>query len=289
VEDLLAVARELHQHDWLAGVRIDVRARPRELQVGAGHLRDAAVALRVRQAVLEQVERLAACDLLRADAVALGRVAADDDRVLRDAEDRRRPFERALLLLLGLLERRQQILRRHRPRDHTMVRVEQVPLRRRAAVGERARLRRIQQPVEAPRRDRHLLQPRCHRRAGQVRLEVVELQDGRLADQLRGRGRVVHARELDHDLVRALLADLRLRDAELVDPVPHDVDRAGQVVCRQRVALRRVRLQHHLEAALEVQAEGRLAVDGRAGNGEQGDADESRDDAAEQREVSTPV
>jgi len=34
------------------------------------------------------------------------------------------------------------------------------------------------------------------------------------------------ARELDHDLVRALLADLGLGDAELVDPLAHDRDRA---------------------------------------------------------------
>src|SRR5207247_6524189 len=54
VEDLLALARELHQHDGLARLRIDVGARAGKLQVGAGHLRDAVVALRIWQAVRGQ-------------------------------------------------------------------------------------------------------------------------------------------------------------------------------------------------------------------------------------------
>ena len=62
----------------------------------------------------------------------------------------------------------------------------------------------------------------------------------------------------------ALLADLRLRHAELVDAALHDRDRPVEIGRRQRVALRRHRLQHDLEAALEVEAEDRLLVDRRA-------------------------
>ena len=75
---------------------------------------------------------------------------------------------------------------------------------------------------------------------------------------------------------RALLADLRLRDAELVDAPLHDRDRAVEVVRRELVALRRNRLQDHLEAALEVEAESRLLVDRRPGDGEHDRADERR-------------
>ena len=66
--------------------------------------------------------------------------------------------------------------------------------------------------------------------------------------------RVVHAGELDDDLVAALLADLRRGDAELVDAVAHDRDRAVEVGRGQLVAVRRLRLQDDLEAALEVEA-----------------------------------
>ncbi len=49
--------------------------------------------------------------------------------------------------------------------------------------------------------------------------------------------------------------------------------------------LRRHRLQRHLEAALEVEAERRLLVERRAGNGEQADADERGREQADEDEV----
>ena len=50
---------------------------------------------------------------------------------------------------------------------------------------------------------------------------------GRTSSSTRCRrgGRIVDAGQLDHDLVRPLLADLGLRDAELVDPIAHGFDR----------------------------------------------------------------
>jgi hypothetical protein len=82
------------------------------------------------------------------------------------------------------------------------------------------------------------------------------------------------AGQLDHDLVRALLADLGLGDAELVDAVAHDVDRAVDVLGREHVALRRLRLEDDLEAALEVEALAEALVRRRAGPADEAHADE---------------
>ena len=97
------------------------------------------------------------------------------------------------------------------------------------------------------------------------------------------------AGKLDDDLVGALLADLRLGDAELVNPVPHDLDRPADVVGGQRVALRRYRLQHDLESALEVEPERRLAVGRRARDHEQGHPGERQKDDPQQDEMVAPV
>jgi hypothetical protein len=127
------------------------------------------------------------------------------------------------------------------------------------------------------------------RRAGDVGLEVVELEDRGLADQRRSRPWIVDTGELDHDLVRALLPDLGLGDAELVDSVPHDLDRPVDVLGGQLVALRRHGLEDDLEAALQVEAERGLLVSRRTWHDQKRDADERRDDAAEQDEMVTPV
>jgi hypothetical protein len=68
----------------------------------------------------------------------------------------------------------------------------------------------------------------------------------------------VDAGQLDHDLVCALLADLGLGHTQLVDAAPHDCDRPVEVLRGQLVALGRLRLQHDLEAAAQVEAEHRL-------------------------------
>ncbi|TML23210.1 MAG: hypothetical protein E6G32_06425 [Actinobacteria bacterium] len=179
---------------------------------------------------------------------------------------------------LGLEQHR---FRRLRPRPRNLLVVKQVPLRRRSLVGERDRLGSGEQIEQAAHGDRLVLE-RVDRRAGQVGLEVVELQDGRLSDQLRGDRGILDARELNHDLILALLPDLGLGHAQLVDAVPHDRDRAVDRVGIELVSLLRNRFEHDLETALEVEAERQLPVRGRAWHGQQGDAGERRDDKAEQ-------
>ena len=122
------------------------------------------------------------------------------------------------------------------------------------------------------------------RRPGERRLEVEELELRGRADDLGGRLRILDAGELDDDLVVALRADLGLRDAELVDAVPHDLDRALEVLLGELAVRRRNRLQRDLEAALQVEAERRLLVERRARDREQRDADERRDEQPEDEE-----
>ena len=99
------------------------------------------------------------------------------------------------------------------------------------------------------------------RRADEVLLEVVELELGGLPDQLGGFLRIGDAGQLDDDLVVALLADLGLGDAELVDAVPHDVHRAIEVLVGEGLTLGRSGFQHDLEPALEIEAERRALVE----------------------------
>jgi hypothetical protein len=85
----------------------------------------------------------------------------------------------------------------------------------------------------------------------QVVLQVVELELRRLTDDLDRARPVEHARQLDADLVLALLAHLGLGDAELVDPVADDLDRAVEIRLGQLVvAALRLSLEHDLDSAL---------------------------------------
>ena len=127
------------------------------------------------------------------------------------------------------------LLRRLRRRRDGLVAEEVVRLGRPLRAG----LYPLQEAVERRRGERVAV--RVVRRADEVVLEVEQHELRGLADQLRGRGGVVHAGELDHDLVAALLADLGLGHAELVDAVLHDRDRTVEVVGRELVALRRMR------------------------------------------------
>ena len=122
------------------------------------------------------------------------------------------------------------------------------------------------------------------RRADERRLEVEKLELRGRADDLGGRFGILDAGKLDHDLVVALRPDLGLRDAELVDAVAHDLDRAVEVFLGEVAVRRRNRLQRDLEPALEVEAERRRLVQRRAGDREQRDADERCDEQPEDEE-----
>ena len=79
-------------------------------------------------------------------------------------------------------------------------------------------------------------------RACDVILQVIELELGGRADDLRGLRWVADPGQLDDDLILALLPGVRLGDAKLVDPVPHDRDGAVHVRGGELVALGRNRL-----------------------------------------------
>ena len=137
-------------------------------------------------------------------------------------------------------------------------------------------------------RDR-LLRDRVDRRREEVVLELVELERGGRPDD-RDRALLVEdARELDDDLVVALLAHLGLGHAELVDAVADDVLGAVERGTVERLAWARLRLQHDLDPALQVEAERRLLVDRRARDREQRDADERSEHRQDENDLSTTI
>jgi hypothetical protein len=94
--------------------------------------------------------------------------------------------------------------------------------------------------------------------ADHVGLPVVEEQLRGLADHLFGLFRIAHVRQRDVDFVRPRALDFRLRHAQLVDALTHDVDRAVQrfgVDFRLRGGLG---LVDELDAALQVEAQAGL-------------------------------
>ena len=280
-----AGVRELHRHDRLAGRGVEVLARAVELQVLAGHLRDGLARLdRLFAAVVaDQVVRVAR-RICRADARAdvLADPAAEDGRVGRNAEDA--PPLRQRARFAGSLDRvrlEQLVLVADGPGAHLLLVVEEVPGRVRAVLDER--LLAGEESVERLLGNREAL---CADRRGlEVRLQVEELELGRLAEDLDHLLRVLQPREVDHDLVVALCADLGLRDAQSIDAVAQDLDRAVEVGLLQRPVRRRYRLERHLEPALEVEAERRLLLERRAGKGDQSDGDQAGDDQQRKDEV----
>ena len=280
LELVRALARELHRHDRLAAAaraRVEVGACPRQLQVLAGHLRD------IRRVVPEEVVvglvgRGAASGLAARThngfrLVGIGAAARDDDHAFGHGEDV------AVRLSVGLLLRFR--FRRVRPRDHVLrLRVDDVPGVRLPVLDLGLNLR--EELVERRVLDRKALDG--DRRTDQGGLEVVELELRRRPDDLgRGLG-ILDARELDDDLIRALGVDLRLGDAELVDAIAHDVDRAVEVFLRQLAVGRRDRLERDLESALQVEAERRLLVQRRRRDGHQDNGDEGRTEQPENEE-----
>ena len=118
--------------------------------------------------------------------------------------------------------------------------------------------------VRAPRRRRFR---RCGvaRRADHVGLPVVEDQLRRLADLLFGAVRIRNVGERDGDFFRSRELDFGLRDAQLVDALAHDFDRAVERFAVDFRLRRRLALVGELHAALEVEPETRLFGDDRDG------------------------
>ena len=119
-------------------------------------------------------------------------------------------------------------------------------------------------------------------RVEDVRFPVVEVQLGGGADLLGGAVGVRDAREVDLDLLAAEQLQLRLGDAERVDAVAHDLQRAVQRLLVDRRLLRgRLALVDELDAALEVQAElRRLRRDDHRGGGDQSEDQEQDEQRA---------
>ena len=272
--DLAALGREVERDDRLpTAARAVVDVLLGVLDVGAHE----------RRVVVEDVP---ARDVVVLRGRAVGVLGAHDDRPRLDLDD--------LLvgrgLLLGLVgEEVGAVLLR--PGDDLLVlRVQQVPgavrrggvrVARRALGGEldgvveRQRRRRVTRLRAA--RDAGVARVGLATRPHDVGLPVVEVQLGDLADLLFGALGVGDVRERDVDLVRPGTLDLRLGDAEVVDALAHDVDRAVDRVRRDRRLLGRLGLVDQLDAALEVQAAlGRLGQDDRQRAGQE-QADEQQD------------
>ena len=240
LSNLSSLTRELHGHDRRArraGARVEVRPRTRELEILARHLRH------VRRVVLEEV-------VVRA----IGRHAAPlrpagtNDRAL-SARDHHHALGYRTKLAAGRefsagLPKRVRLRPVWARDDPLRRRVDDVVLGRRSVLRLRLHLR--QQLVE-----RHVLDRLAANRDGRADergLEVVELELRGRADDLCSRLGVLDAGELNHDLVVALSPDLGLGDAELVDPIPHDVDRPVEILLREVAVRRRDGLEGDLEA-----------------------------------------
>jgi hypothetical protein len=288
VELVAARAGELHQDDRALGLR-EVLAGAVELEVGARHLR-CRVLLVVRVVVEEVVVVPGRRRLVHAGAVALADAAVEDDPLLGDAVELEALGERLAGVrlealpalaqpLLGVLRAENDLLR---------LRVDEVPLLGRALLGLRLDL--LQQLKQVLRRLRKGQQPLLDGSGfPDVGLKVVQPELRGLADQRCGLPGVVDARQLDRDLVGALLADLGLADAELVDAGPHDLHGARHVLVGDLVILRRHGAEHDLEAALKVEAELRLLLERRPRHRQQRHGDESEGRQTEEEEVVTPI
>ena len=112
-----------------------------------------------------------------------------------------------------------------------------------------------------------------------VLLPVVEEELGRRADLLGGALGVLDAGQVDLDLVLAGARELRLGDAEGVDAVAHDVERALQRLGGDLRLLRRLALVDELDAALQVEAELRRLGQDRRGR----PCDQTEDDQQDEQ------
>jgi hypothetical protein len=119
-----------------------------------------------------------------------------------------------------------------------------------------------------------------------VRLPVVELEPGRVADLLARALGVLHVREPDRDLPRAGALDLGLGDAQRVDALAHRLDRVVDGLRRDlRDLRRRLALVDELDAALEVEPELGVLRERRPRDDHQQRQHEQSGDDAQDRQV----
>ena len=87
-----------------------------------------------------------------------------------------------------------------------------------------------------------------------VPFHVLELQHGRLAQHGNGLFRILHSGQFHDDLVLALALDHRFRQAQFIDPAFDDLDGPVDGVVIHLAFRRFLGLEHHMGAALQVQA-----------------------------------
>ena len=282
VELVGAVVREVQEDDRLPGLRVEVLASAVPgVEVLAGQRRDRVLGV-VRLVLVEVVPGLRRRDAAGAGLGRGGRVVgagvapAGEDRLV--ARDDVELGALGRLASLHLLE--ELLLRPGRARQPLLLVAVEVPLARRRPLGEVVLGVRSGSSVSlgtgfpfASGGDRL-----------DVGLQVVELELRRLADHLGRALGIDLARDTDDDLVRLLLADLRLGDADLVDTLADDLDGAVEVLVGQLLPRLRPRLEHDLQAALEVEAERRLAEVAERDDGGDGAEEDEQDE-----EVATHV
>jgi len=119
-----------------------------------------------------------------------------------------------------------------------------------------------------------------------VGLPVIEVQLRRPADLLFGARRIAHVRQRDQDFGGARALDFGLRDAELVNPFAHDVDRAFERFGVHLGPRGGLGLIDELHAALQVEPQAGLFRLHRARDADdreqQRDDDQPRDDQQDQ-------
>ncbi len=272
LEHAVAVAVEGELHDRRAGL-VEALAHPARVQILAGELGPV-----VEEVVVDdgRVRAAGTAAPVRSPRLRVGAAAGEDHQAVRNLEDL---LARKELRVAGGEQLGACV---GRARDQVLLLAEEEELRRLAG--------RLREPLDGreqrvARRVRDRVEVRVDRGAGEVRLEVVQLELRRLADQRRGLGRIVDAGELDHDLVRLLLADLGLGHARAVQALLHDRDRGVEIGRRDRVRGRVLRLQHDLEPALQVEAQRRMLLDRRARHLEHHRPDQGRDDQREHRQM----
>ena len=250
LEAPLALVREVHQHDGLAGGGVEVG--PRIADLGSGER--LALGWRAEE-VPQQLPLLAVRGLPGAAAAG----------VARGRDESAGHLEYLGIRAPGRLDRVEHGLRARLGSGQALLRllVEGVELARVLRRFELLLLGGLQHLVQRgarhgctargrPRHDRH-----------EVLLHVQEDQLRGALDDARRLLRILDAGKADHDPVTALLADLRLGHAERVDTIADDSERRVHLRVGHLLPGLGHGLQGHLEAALQIEPEHGLLDDRR--------------------------